>query len=218
MKEMPVRLVPGPHGRDPANQKRTDRAAQTFGDLVDAYLKREKLPSPIGTRSWPQYERALTKEFLPVWKNRAARSARNVGTSHRRDRSCDRRIESAPVLALSLSLNRHRSREREFRDVFRARFIVPNAPGRLSDFRALYRGWVMEDDERARWAEADPARELVSDGDRKWARAYRVDNGALRPDITVLRAKRDRSRCYWSGSRANSDRCCCRRRSRTVPA
>ena len=56
------------HGIDPAETKRANRTASTFGELVDAFLKDRAKRKSIG-----QYERVLRKVFLPVWKHRAAK-------------------------------------------------------------------------------------------------------------------------------------------------
>ncbi len=78
---------------------------------------------------------------------------------------------------------------REFRDVIRQRFFGPNAPEKHENWRQQYRQLVIDDDEKARWAESDPGSQLVSASDREWARTYRVEHGAMRSAIFVLKAK-----------------------------
>jgi hypothetical protein len=52
-----------------------------------------------------------------------------------------------------------------------------------------YRNLVGANDERARWAEADPTGGLVGPDLRRWAREHRIANSPMQPQMTILRAK-----------------------------
>jgi hypothetical protein len=72
----------------------------------------------------------------------------------------------------------------EFRAVKRT--LAATNPGAWS---IEYRNLVGANDERARWAEADPTGGLVGPDLRRWAREHRIANSPMQPQMTILRAK-----------------------------
>jgi hypothetical protein len=72
----------------------------------------------------------------------------------------------------------------EFRAVKRT--LAATKPGEWS---SEYRAFVAANDERARWAEADPTGALVSPQLREWARRHRIETSPLQPQLKILHAK-----------------------------
>lgn len=80
-------------GVDPADQKKSDKNAETFRDLVDEYLERH---AKIKKKSWAEDKRILEREFLPDWSHVKAKLVTRRDVIYRLDSIVER---GSPILA-----------------------------------------------------------------------------------------------------------------------
>ena len=80
-------------GGDPRQEQAQQRAAETFGDLVDEYLERH---ARVFKRSWRKDESILNKHFLPSLKRRKAKDVRKRDIVKVLDRMAE---AGTPILA-----------------------------------------------------------------------------------------------------------------------
>jgi integrase len=158
-------------GIDPAATTRAARNAETFGELVESYLKVAKQPPPVGKRSWQEDQRILNKIFLPDWKHRAAKDIT------RRDvRAVIEDVASSAPVAANRALACVRT---VFNFALKRDWLLANPAALIEMQEETPRDRVLTDDEiRELWAALDAAKVLK-----------RVDDDEPAPAISPMIAR-----------------------------